>query len=395
MTPAVSQTIKHQDQSTGYATTGLWTDHVLKYPYASALSHVWLRYMDMHNDDETWKYHQLALNHYRDTRYNNPSQEEKKVSLQQGYDVLYQLADVKGNVSNLQTFSRIAIELGEYENALYALQYLATIFETQNEVALDEPFLCVSEIFESIDPGVNAGTWVYASVIYQIEIIERLLSRTTEQATKDRLEKFRKTGFLDTDLEKWWKNEDSKAIDGNKIRKLHIGGKQAHPKWEIINAVPGPVVDHVANAGDLSKFPDNCFSEIYGSHVLEHFDYAHELPSVLKEWCRVLKPGGKLYISVPDLDKLAALFIRKDQLNLEQRFHVMRMIFGGQIDQYDYHKVGLNQEMLEMFLKQAGFGKVSVVDSFGIFNDTSDYKPYGAAISLNVIAQKPATKTGG
>ena len=398
----VTPAIKPQGQQIAPTSTGLWTDHILKFPYANVLSQIWLDYIESHTDDEAWRYHQLALNNYRDTCLNGQSQIERHASLLQGYQVLYQLADVGGNVSNLQTFSRIAIGLGEYENALFALNYIASIFEKQNSISLNEPFLCVAEKFENVDPGTNIGSWVYASVIYQIENIERQLCKANVQATQDRLEKFKKTGFLDADIEYWWKNtefktdsgkeESNSATDINKIRKLHVGGKQVHPEWEIINAVPGPGVDHIGNAKDLSQFPDNCFSDIYGSHVLEHFDYQRELSVVLKEWCRVLKPGGKLYISVPDLDKLASLFINKRQLNFEQRFHVMRMIFGGQIDEYDYHKVGLNREILEVYLKQAGFERVRVVDSFGIFDDTSDYKPYGVAISVNVIAQKPAAK---
>jgi predicted SAM-dependent methyltransferase len=78
-------------------------------------------------------------------------------------------------------------------------------------------------------------------------------------------------------------------------RRLHIGGKCAHPDWEIINAVAGPNVDHLGNAKDLSRFEDETFFELYASHVLEHFDYSNELNVVLREWYRVLKPGGRLY----------------------------------------------------------------------------------------------------
>jgi hypothetical protein len=40
------------------------------------------------------------------------------------------------------------------------------------------------------------------------------------------------------------------------------------------------------------------------------------------------------------------------------------------------------------YLREAGFLKVDKVGSFGLFNDTSDFKPYGFPISLNVIAVK-------
>jgi len=112
-------------------------------------------------------------------------------------------------------------------------------------------------------------------------------------------------------------------------RKLHIGGQKQADGWEVLNMVQAPYVDHVCNASDLSLFPDNTFGEIYASHILEHFDYKGELKAALDEWLRVLEPGGKIYISVPDLDILARLILHKDQLTIMDRFQVMQMIFGA------------------------------------------------------------------
>ena len=172
-------------------------------------------------------------------------------------------------------------------------------------------------------------------------------------------------------------------------RKLHIGGNQKSTDWEILNVVPGPYVDHLCNARDLSRFPDNTFTDIYASHVLEHFDYINELEAVLKEWYRVLVPGGTLYISVPDLDVLAHLVTLKDHLTVEELFSVMRMIFGGHTDKYDYHVVGFNQDFLMLFLANAGFANIQKVHHFGFFNDASCLVFKGVPISLNMIAVKP------
>jgi predicted SAM-dependent methyltransferase len=173
------------------------------------------------------------------------------------------------------------------------------------------------------------------------------------------------------------------------VRKLHIGGKLRQEGWEVLNALPGDYVDHIGDARDLAQFGDNSFDEIYASHVVEHFDYMGELERTLREWYRVLVPGGRIRISVPDLEILAALFLQKEAMSFEDRFMIMRMIFGGHINEYDHHKVGLSQDLLTGFLMLTGFVGMARVDAFGIFNDSSNAVFKGQPISLNMIAAKP------
>ena len=172
-------------------------------------------------------------------------------------------------------------------------------------------------------------------------------------------------------------------------RRLHIGGKVRKQGWEVLNAVAGPFVDHVCNASDLEQFADGTFEEIYASHVLEHFDYATSLMPTLMEWHRVLQPGGRLLVSVPDLDVLASLFLDKASFDGDERYYIMRVIFGGHCDKYDYHMVGLNEEFIGAFLRDAGFVNFRRVAEFDIFDDTSNTRIGDTLISLNVIAEKP------
>ncbi|HSY54368.1 MAG TPA: class I SAM-dependent methyltransferase [Opitutaceae bacterium] len=50
-------------------------------------------------------------------------------------------------------------------------------------------------------------------------------------------------------------------------------------------------------AEDLYWFRDNCLDFIYSSHLLEDFA---DTRAVLAEWLRVLKPGGRLILYLPD-----------------------------------------------------------------------------------------------
>lgn len=171
-------------------------------------------------------------------------------------------------------------------------------------------------------------------------------------------------------------------------RQLHVGGKIRVPDWEVLNAVPAPEVDHVGDARDLSAFADRSFATIYASHVVEHVDYKDELAQTLREWLRVLVPGGRVMISVPDIDILGRLIIDRKAHGVEERFLLMRMIFGGHFDTFDYHQVGFNEDFLTWFLKTCGFVNVRRVAKLDVFDDTSNTCFKNVPISLNMIAEK-------
>jgi predicted SAM-dependent methyltransferase len=169
--------------------------------------------------------------------------------------------------------------------------------------------------------------------------------------------------------------------------RLHVGGVQVKPGWKILNIQAKPGVDFVGDCVDLSLFADGSVAELYASHVYEHLGYRDELPRAIKEVHRVLVPGGRFMFSVPDLETLCKLFL-EPTLNAQQRFHVMRMILGGQMDAYDYHKVGLTAEFAMNYLQGAGFKSARRVDNFGLFEDTSTLQFLGVPVSLNMEAIK-------
>ena len=167
--------------------------------------------------------------------------------------------------------------------------------------------------------------------------------------------------------------------------RLHVGGVEPRPGWSILNIQPGPDVDYVGSCTDLGQFADGSIEEIYASHVLEHLGYQHELPRTLGEMHRVLRPGGTLRISVPDLDILCRMFVHP-ALAAQDRFHLMRIIYGGQTDDYDFHKVGFTLDFMGHFLHQQGFSDIRRVAAHDLFADTSRLVLFGQPISLNVVA---------
>ncbi len=167
--------------------------------------------------------------------------------------------------------------------------------------------------------------------------------------------------------------------------RLHIGGEVPHDDWKTLNVKNA---DYQQDARDLSNFDTESVAAIYASHILEHFHYGlnKELRTVLAEWYRVLIPGGELFISVPDLHTVCKLFCDREQI--EEKYHLMRIIYGGNCDEYDVHKTGFDFAILAAFLMGAGFQHITRVDSFGFFRDCSELELWDQKISLNVTAIK-------
>ena len=168
--------------------------------------------------------------------------------------------------------------------------------------------------------------------------------------------------------------------------RLRIGAGVVKEGWKILNIEPGEGVDFVADILELSVFDDDCCAEIYASHVLEHVAQAEVLP-VLNELYRMLCAGGRLYLSVPDLETLASLLISPG-LDTAAKFDVMRMVFGAQTTPSDFHRIGFTFEFLVDYLRDVGFDSVEHVESFGLFRDASDMVYAGHRISLNLIVTK-------
>jgi predicted SAM-dependent methyltransferase len=167
--------------------------------------------------------------------------------------------------------------------------------------------------------------------------------------------------------------------------RLHLGGVERKEGWKVLNAQPGPHVDFLGQCDDLSQFADGSVDEVYASHILEHLSYFDGLPRTLYEVSRVMRRGAVLRVSVPDLEMLAKLLTAQGP-DLVQRFQIMRMIYGGQSDMYDFHYFGFTFELFTAMLGAYHFGQFQRVASFGLFKDTSEFRFGNYPVSLNVNA---------
>ncbi|MBI1388308.1 MAG: AMP-binding protein [bacterium] len=171
--------------------------------------------------------------------------------------------------------------------------------------------------------------------------------------------------------------------------KLIIGGRQPVNGWKVMNATPAPHVDFVGGGVNLSGLPDESVSELYACYVLQRYDFNSELMRALKEWHRVLTPGGQVYISVPDMNKICYLYLNPS-LDGGGKFQLMRLLFGRHASPAEYYQTGFSIESLQMFLTQTGFINIRERRPFALLKDETALTVGGMQVSLNVSAEKRA-----
>lgn len=97
-------------------------------------------------------------------------------------------------------------------------------------------------------------------------------------------------------------------------RWLEIGpGESRIPGFEGINIVKNDATDYIADVANQGiTLPSNTFDLVYSSHFLEHIEW-YKTEFVISEMFRVLKPGGRVEIHVPDGLKIAAAFVAAEK----------------------------------------------------------------------------------
>jgi len=182
-------------------------------------------------------------------------------------------------------------------------------------------------------------------------------------------------------------------------RYLEIGcGGSRLPGFETLDIVGGPNVDYVYDAAKPLPFKDNTFDLIYASHVLEHIPW-YKTEEVLKEWVRILKPGGQLEIWVPDGLKICKALVQAELEGIKVadmdswcKFNPRKdpcvwaagRIFWGANPEYpSWHKAIFTPRYLKELFERVGLKNVKIMDS-------SEVRGYNHGwINLGVKGVKP------
>lgn len=165
-------------------------------------------------------------------------------------------------------------------------------------------------------------------------------------------------------------------------RQLEIGpGANIINGFERLNIRQDGCSHYIGNAADIRLFRANEFDYIYASHVLEHIPWfkAHD---ALTNWYKILKPGGKLDIWIPDGYKIAKAYIEaieKDSSDYKldgwYKFNPSEchsVWFNGRIFSYgdgtpnpnspNWHRASYDRDMLSNLLLNAGYKNITMLN---------------------------------
>ena len=113
---------------------------------------------------------------------------------------------------------------------------------------------------------------------------------------------------------------------------------------------------------DVMKLPyeDNSVDEIKAFHIIEHFHF-FEIQEVLKEWHRVLKPGGRLYLETPDFLETCRSFVEGSPV---MHIEDWRVLLYGHFFAHAWvpgqtHKFLFTESQMRTNLGWAGFKQVN------------------------------------
>lgn len=169
------------------------------------------------------------------------------------------------------------------------------------------------------------------------------------------------------------------------LDRLNFGcGPHPLPGWTNIDNGDGewytaPDSEHVIKLDvfeALDALPDACASCVYSEHLFEHFTF-EQGHVMLRQWRRILKPGGVVRIVCPDLEAEARLFLRQiapapddvidrhrlkwlaDRYRFQPGERLTRAMVLNYSMRLDGHKFVYDEETLRQSMTLAGFTSIT------------------------------------
>lgn len=159
------------------------------------------------------------------------------------------------------------------------------------------------------------------------------------------------------------------------------GGRNPFNPKEFLNVdiVPFPQVDLVFDIRKTFPIADATIAEVFSAATLEHFRKHHN-EHILREFFRILRPGGLLRVCTPDLEAIARGLLHGEDLGLINQ-HFFGKFKEEDTDDFDVHRWMYPAKAMVETLQRIGFVSVQQVP-----NDTGLHNP---KYNYLVEAEKP------
>jgi predicted SAM-dependent methyltransferase len=171
-------------------------------------------------------------------------------------------------------------------------------------------------------------------------------------------------------------NQPTQPRSNGQLKKLNLGcGGNPLPGYVNADVFKGPGVDEVFQL-DQIPYEDGTISALYSQHSLEHVTF-DRVEKALKEWYRVLAPGGELILKMPDLELCCQFYLKALQESDHTQINYIDAIqwykytiYGiqrsqaGEPDDAQVHKSGFSRREMVELLESIGF----IIDSSEAYN---------------------------
>ena len=130
---------------------------------------------------------------------------------------------------------------------------------------------------------------------------------------------------------------------------VNVGaGRSGKKGWVNIDACYSTNITLTCDCRGKLPLPNGCAKGIFTEHFLEHVDYEYEAPVLLREFKRILKPGGVVRIVVPDAERYLQAYCTEGWGALEQ----LRGLSNNHVDPYFQKEMRSKMEVINLVFRQ-------------------------------------------
>lgn len=163
--------------------------------------------------------------------------------------------------------------------------------------------------------------------------------------------------------------EKVRELRKRKDLSVNVGsGGKGLPGWVNIDLRRHPDTTLQLDIRQPLPLADDSVARMLAEHVVEHIEFRQDIPRVLADWHRILRPGGVLRIIVPDARSMIEAYVSGDKKRwlelgwdleaMPRDIHTPMHILNHTFNQDGEHLFAYDFETLALVLRHAGFGTI-------------------------------------